>query len=104
MPTSKLNVRIPQITSLETAIRLYYERNELSNDDIRELFGKLGHSTVSRLKKAVVAETNARGTPIWNAARVNTEVAYEVWGLDIKRLENSLKKLRAMNLEGVKNQ
>lgn len=41
MPSTAATVRVPQITSLETAIRLYYERIELSNSDIRELFGKL---------------------------------------------------------------
>ena len=50
MPSTSANVRVPQITSLETAIRLYYERIELSNSDIRELFGKLAPATIKSLK------------------------------------------------------
>lgn len=46
MPSTAATVRVPQITSLETAIRLYYERIELSNSDIRELFGKLAPATI----------------------------------------------------------
>lgn len=100
MPTSTINVRIPQITSLETAIRLYYERTELTNGDIRELFGQLGNATVAKLKRTAKELMAERNTPVWNAQRVNTEVAYEAWGLDIEKLEYRLKKLKA--LEGKK--
>ncbi len=99
MATSTINVRIPQITSLETALRLYYERTELTNTDIYELFGKIGSHTVSKLKKKAWELINERKTPIWNAARVNTEVAYEAWGLDIENLERRWKKLKAMEDE-----
>lgn len=100
MPTSTINVRIPQITTLETAIRLYYERTELSNGDIRELFGQLGNATVAKLKRVAKELMAERNTPVWNAQRVNTEVAYEAWGLEIEKLEYRLKKLKA--LEGKK--
>lgn len=98
MPTSNATVRVPQITSLETAIRLYYERIELSNADIRELFGKLANGTVKRLKDKAQEIMNERGTPVWNARHVNTEIAYEAWGLDITDLEHRLKKLKAMGV------
>lgn len=94
MPTSTINVRIPQVTSIETAIRLYYERTELSNGDIRELFGHLGNDTVRRLKWKATELMTERNTPIWNAQRVNTEVAYEAWGLNIADLERRWKKLK----------
>jgi len=89
-------VRIPQITSLETAIRLYYERIELTNDDIRELFGKIGSATVVRLKKAARVQMQENNTPVWNAQWVNTEDAYKAWGLDIESLERRYAKLCAM--------
>ena len=37
----KIRVRIPQITSIETALQLYYNRIELSGADIKELFGDI---------------------------------------------------------------
>lgn len=94
MPSTSANVRVPQITSLETAIRLYYERIELSNSDIRELFGKLAPATIKSLKNKALAIMTERNTPVWNAQRVNTEIAYEAWGLNIADLERRFKKLK----------
>ena len=100
MPVSTAKtVRIPQITSLETAVRLYYERIELSNADIRELFGKLAPATIKSLKNKALAIMTERNTPVWNAQRVNTEIAYEAWGLNITDLEHRLKKLKAMGVQ-----
>lgn len=90
-------VRIPQITSLETAIRLYYERIELSGADIQELFGRLAHATVTRLKNLARAKMAENDRPIWNARNVNTEDAYAAWGLDISDLEARYKRLCAMS-------
>ncbi len=98
MPTSKVTVRIPQITSLETAIRLYYECSELSTPDIRELFGPLANDTVSRLKRKARELMNERGKLPGDATRVNTEIAYEAWGLDIAKLEYRLNKLRTLGV------
>lgn len=95
MPTSTVNVRVPQVTSIEMAIRLYYERTEISNAEIKALFGT-GNTTVCKLKRKARELMIERGTPMWNAQRVNTEVAYEAWGLDIKNLEHRLKKLKAL--------
>ena len=96
MPAPTINVRVPQVTSIETAIRLYYERTELSNADIKELFGHIANDTVSRLKRKAKALMLERGTPVWDAQRVNTEVAYEAWGLNIGNLEYRFKKLKAL--------
>lgn len=98
MPASTIKIRIPQVTSIELAIRLYYERTELSNSEIKSLFA-VGENTVTKLKRKARELMNERETPVWNAQRVNTEVAYEAWGLDIKNLEHRLKKLKA--LEGM---
>lgn len=43
-------VRIPQITSLETAIKLYYENIEIGNQEIKELFGPMGSARVCNSK------------------------------------------------------
>ncbi len=98
MPSTAATVRVPQITSLETAIRLYYEHIELSNSDIRELFGKLAPATIKSLKNKALAIMTERNTPVWNAQRVNTEIAYEAWGLDITKLEYRLNKLKALGV------
>lgn len=99
MSSTAATVRVPQITSLETAIRLYYERIELSNSDIRELFGKLAPATIKSLKNKALAIMTERNTPVWNVRRVNTEIAYEAWGLNITDLERRLKKLKALEVK-----
>ncbi len=93
---NQVRVRIPQITDIETAIRLYYERIELTNADIRELFGSLGSNTIAKLKKKARELMERENTPIWNAQSVNTEVAFKAWGLNITDLERRYKKLSSM--------
>lgn len=96
MPTSTINVRIPQLVSIETAIRLYYSRIELSNSDIRELFGRLGNTTVVKLKKKAREVMQQNNRPVWNARCVNTLDAFTAWGLDIADLERRHKKIQSL--------
>lgn len=97
MPKSTLSVRIPQIVSIEAAIRIYYERIELSNSDIREIFGeKRGGATIAKLKNKAREVMRENNRPVWNAQLVNTEDAYTAWGLDINDLERRWKKIQAM--------
>ena len=89
--------RIPQITSLEVAVRLYYEKIELCNSDVRELFGCKSSTTIARLKKQAREKMADNGTIIWNAQHVNTKDAYEAWGLNIENLEYRLKRLNSLS-------
>lgn len=98
MIKSTFNVRIPQITSLETAIRLYYEHTELSNSDIKELFGECSSATISRLKAIVRERMAEEKTPVWSANNVNTKIAYSTWELDINDLEQRYKKIKDLFL------
>ncbi len=91
-------MRIKRITSLDTAIRLYYENDELDNRDIIELFEPMAESTISKMKNAVLEEMAKRGTVRHRRHTVNTEVAYEVWGLDIASLERRWAKLQKLGL------
>ncbi len=93
---SKVRVRIPQLKSIETAIRLYYERIELSNSDIKELFGSIGSATISKLKKKAEEVMTEENITRWNTRHVNTEAAYKAWGLDIADLERRQKRLVAL--------
>lgn len=91
-------MRIPQILDLETAIKIYHERIELSNADIRKLFGQMGSNKMSELKNIAREKMIQENAPIWNASYVRTECAYKAWGMDIKNLEYRYKKLKTMNL------
>lgn len=96
MPKSNVSIRIPQPKSIEATIRIYYERIELSNDDIREIYGKLGSATIAKLKRKAREVMTENSRPVWNARFVNTEDAYTAWGLNIADLEKRLRKLQAL--------
>ena len=90
------------LTNIAEAIEMYYGKPELRNADIKKLFGVTGDATVARLKKPVLDEMQRRDVPRWSAYGVNTEVAFDVWGFDIKDLERRHKKLmefRSRNAE-----
>ena len=78
-------VRVPQVRNIEAALRLYYERLELSNKDIKDLF-ETSAGTVYRLKALAKEEMDAMGIPCWNATHVNTEAAYKAWGLGFRNM------------------
>ena len=82
---------------VETALRLYYEKPELTNADIKELFGTAQTKT-SALKKQVKQEMNKRNIKSWLPHSVNTRIAYEVWGIDIPEFEERLKNKRRLKL------
>ncbi len=94
MIESKTRVRIPNINSLEIVIKKYYEKVELANSDVREIFDVRSSATVAKLKKIVQEKMIEQGVACWNTQRVNTAVAYQVWGLDISDLERRYKKLK----------
>lgn len=84
--------------NLETALRLYYERLELSCDDIRAIFGEISASTVTRFKRRARAQMAEDDSTVWDARNVNTASAFKAWGLDPAELEKRLTKLRRLGL------
>lgn len=99
MTTRQVRVRVPQVVDITAAIRLYYERTEIGNKDIIAIFGSMGPGRIGRLKQLAFDAMKERGTVHYNALYVNTEVAYEVWGIDIKRLERGIERLNKLNIE-----
>ena len=92
------NMYIPKITSIENALKVYYENAEIGNKEITALFGKRSSVTISRLKNLVKIEMLKRNMPTFNAYKVNTAIAYDVWGIDINDLENRIKKIKELSL------
>lgn len=93
-----VNVRIPTISSLQTAIKLYYERIELTNKDITELFGDLSSATISRMKQKAREQMAIDGVQSWTGYGVSTESAYRAWNLNIVDLEKRYSKLKELHL------
>ncbi|MBD5111487.1 MAG: hypothetical protein HDT42_02990 [Ruminococcaceae bacterium] len=93
---TNIRVRVPQVRSVEDAIRLYYEKNELSNSDIKMLFDVHSSATIAKLKNLARERMAAENVPVWDARNINTKTAYLVWGLQIEDLEHRLKKLKEL--------
>lgn len=89
---------IPSITSIETALKVFYENAEIGNKEIKDLFGNRSSATISRLKKLVKVEMIKRDMPTFNAYKINTVIAYDVWGIDINDLEKCMKKIKELSL------
>ena len=97
---TKHRVRVPQVADISAAIRLYYEHTEIGNKDIRAIFGDMGNGRIGRLKQLALEAMHERGTVHYNAQYVNTEVAYDVWGINIDKLTAGRKKLQQLGLGG----
>jgi len=92
------NIYIPSIKNIETALKVYYENAEIGNKEINCLFGNRSSATISKLKKIVKAEMIKRNMPTFNAYKINTAIAYDVWGIDINDLEKRMKKIKELSI------
>jgi hypothetical protein len=92
-------VNIPQITSIDTALGIFYRHSEIGNKEITALFGRLSSATVARLKATVKDEMARRDMMSYGSHKVNTAVAFAVWGLDVADLEKRRKKLKDLQLQ-----
>ncbi len=89
------------ISSVETALRIYYTKTEMDTTDIKELFGISNSDTVCRLKKQARAVMKEKEAQCWNANSVDTECAFIAWKLDIGKLEKMHSKLKKLEIAEV---
>ena len=93
-----MSINIPAIISFENALQVYYSHSELGNKEIKALFGSRSPSTIARLKALAKAEMIKRDMPSYGMYKVNTVIAFEVWGIDVADLEKRMQKIRELNL------
>jgi hypothetical protein len=91
-------MNIPRIKNIEDALRIFYTYSELGNKEILHLFGALSSATISRLKKMVKDEMSNRNIISYGMNKINTIIAFEVWGIDVEDLEKRLMKLKELKL------
>ena len=91
-------MNIPQITSINAALKIYYTHSEIGNKEMIALFGQRSSATICRLKRVVKDEMNRQGVLSYGANKVNTTIAFRVWGLDISDLEKHKKKMEELGL------
>ena len=87
-------VRIPKLKSIPVAIEVYYSNNDIGTKELQQLFGTMSCTTIQRLKRLVREKMEEKGVMRYNNYTVNTEVAYEVFGLDIASLERKYAKMQ----------
>ena len=92
-------MNIPQITSIDSALRIYYAHSEIGNKEIKLLFGNLSSSTVARLKRLAKDEMTKRNILSYGMYKISTTIAYEVWGINVTDLEKRRKKLKDLELQ-----
>lgn len=89
-----------QIADMATAVELYYKSPELGNNEIMELFN-CKRSAALRQKRKVQAEQDKQGKKTFSKSTVNTRLAYRVWGIDIKDLDQRLSRYHTLKKKGV---
>ena len=88
-------MKVRKIADIDTALYIYYRYPEIGNKEIKELFGGLGSATLTKYKKAVQIKQNVKTSQLYT---INTEMAYEVWGIDVAELEKRRDKLKKLGL------
>ena len=101
---SEIRVRIPQVQNARVALATYYSQSEIGNADIKMLFGNMGQERITKLKAVARERMREENCPTYNARYVNTECAFEAWGIDVKRLEKGLGILEKLGLEAKMNE
>ena len=88
---------IPKISSVRTAVTLFYTNNELGNGEIKELFD-CSATKAQQLKNFAQEYARNTGHIPRCKAYVSTEPAFSAWGLDIEKLEAKLKKAEKLGI------
>lgn len=93
-----MRISIPQITDIDTAIRIYYRYPEIGSKEMTELFVRHSRSTINRLKKLAFEQMIKENVYRHGMYKINTASAYKAWGIDVEDLTNRREKLRKLGL------
>ncbi len=93
-----MNVRVPQIISISDALKLYYTKRELRNTDLKILFGAIGSARIVKLKDLARDAMREKDVPTLDSQAVNTDCAYEAWGIDVVELEKNYSRMKRLGL------
>ena len=91
-------MNIPPVTSIDTALFIYYRNPEIGTKEMTELFTRHSKSTINRLKKLVYKQMLKDDVCVHGMYKLNTKSAYKAWGIDVADLENRRNKLLELAL------
>ena len=80
--------------NIETAIQMFYGKYMLDSKDISEMFGGISKTSITKLKNKARVKMIEKNVPIIDNRHVDTNAAFEAWGLDITDLERRYKKMK----------
>lgn len=86
-----------QRIDFESALKIYYGTIEIDSRHIRQLFS-CGANKAAELKKKALAHMGKLNKMPCISGCVNTEIAFEAWGIDIHDIEKKYKKLKTLGL------
>lgn len=89
-------INVPTITSVEAALDTFYKFPQLGNKEIKLIFGQIGSAKICELKVLAREKMKEQNQPLWNNKTVNTDSAYQAWGLDVADLERRYARLKRM--------
>ena len=78
-------------------LEYYYKLHEIGIKEISEMFN-ICRSKASQMKSDVRAEQLRRNILCFNPVCVNTELAFELWGIDIAEVEKRVTKLKKLGM------
>lgn len=87
-----------KLANIETIVRIYYSSPEIGNKEVGELFMTKASNTISAKKKPVKLEMKKRNIHSCVPYHISTEIAYEVWGIDIDKCVRDLKRMKTLGL------
>lgn len=91
-------MNIPQITDIETALRIFYLYPEIGTKEMLLLFTQRSKATINRLKKLARKQMLDDRIQAHGMYKVNTKAAFKAWGIDVTDLENRRNKLMELGL------
>ena len=88
-----MNIRVNINADPMKVLEIYYSPNpEIGVKEIEQLFS-CGRTTAQRLRTVAQDAMIQEGIKSFNDYKVNTEVAFRAWNIDILKVENNYRKM-----------
>ena len=91
-------MNIPEITSIDKALQIFYRNPEIGTKEMEQLFTKKSKSTINRLKRIARNQMLEDDVYTQGMYKLNTASAYKAWRIDVKDLELRRNKLLELGL------
>lgn len=91
-------IKRPAIANVQAALKAYYSPDGyIGNQDIKDMFG-VAEATAKKLRSKVEDAHIEQNKPRFVPHKVDAELAFEVWGIDIQKLERNWKKQQQLGI------